>query len=49
MLDSVCMTHPRLVSADRIDPRDYARSDMLFVVLVLTAVMTCTIVPFALL
>jgi hypothetical protein len=43
------MTHPRLISADRISPHDYARSDSLFVLLLLSAVMTCTIIPFALL
>lgn len=43
------MTHPRLISAERITATGYARSDTLFVLLLLTAVMICTIVPFALL
>jgi hypothetical protein len=43
------MTHPRLISADRIAPQDYARTDTLFVLLLLVAVAICTLIPFALL
>jgi hypothetical protein len=49
LLDWLGMTHPRLVSADRIARSDYARSDTLFVLLLLSAVSFCTLVPFALL
>ena len=43
------MTHPRLISADRITPHDYGRSDTLFVLLLLAAVVICALIPFALL